>query len=178
LTLRAGENEFDRKLGIALGTGMSVEAAATFLDCSPGTVRNHLDSINRAYIMGIKAETEAALAVTASKKVTDVLKPAEERIKSFFDRSFRLSEKALERAEAMGEEIDLRALMAIHKDFTTWSAKFSASEAPKRLEVNGSVEQVHTLSGDVVDRLTAFMQKHQNLLPASRPEVLDAVVVE
>ena len=183
---KVGHNEQDQKIGIALGAGMSVEKAAEFVGIAPNTLRAHLDT-NGTYILAVKAETETALALTASKKVQDVVKPAEDRIKSFFDRSFRLSERALAEAERQADEaekggadnkVDLKALMAIHKDFTVWAAKFSASEAPKRMEMTGSVEQVHTLSGDVMDRLTGFMTRHQNLLPAGEPRVIDAVVVE
>jgi predicted transcriptional regulator len=138
---------------MCLGAGMSVEKTAEFVGLSANTIRNHIDG-NRAYIMGVKAEQEAVMAVSAAKKVEEIVRPAEERIKSFFDRSFRLSERALARAEAEGD-----------KDFTQWSAKFSASEAPKRLEVDGGVEYVHTIGGEVVDRLTAFMSRHENLLP-------------
>ena len=152
---------------------MSVEKTAEFLGVAPNTVRNRIDG-NRQYVMAVKAETESVLAVSAAKKVEELVRPAEERIKSFFDRAFRLSERALERAEAQGEDIDIKTLMAIHKDFTVWSAKFSASEAPKRLEVGGGVEHVHTIGGEVVDRLTAFMSRHENLLP---PAAIEAEVV-
>jgi DNA-binding CsgD family transcriptional regulator len=161
---KVGESEQDRKIGMCLGAGMSVEKTAEFVGLSANTIRNHIDG-NRAYIMGVKAEQEAVMAVSAAKKVEEIVRPAEERIKSFFDRSFRLSERALARAEAEGDNIDIKSLMAIHKDFTQWSAKFSASEAPKRLEVDGGVEHVHTIGGEVVDRLTAFMSRHENLLP-------------
>jgi predicted transcriptional regulator len=143
---------------------MTVEKTAEFLGVVANTVRNRIDG-NRAYIMGVKGEVESVLAVSAAKKVEEIVRPAEERIKSFFDRSFRLSERALQRAEEAGDDIDIKSLMAIHKDFTQWSAKFSASEAPKRLEVGGGVEHVHTIGGEVVDRLTAFMSRHENLLP-------------
>jgi DNA-binding CsgD family transcriptional regulator len=177
MTRKIGESEQDRQIGICLGSGMSPERAATHLGVAANTVRNHI-ATNGDYILKVKSETETILAVNAAKKVADVVGTAEERIKGLFDKAFRLTERAIQKAEDKGDDIELSELMEIHNRITVWASKFAASEAPKRLEVNGSVEQVHTLSGDVVDRLTAFMQKHQNLLPASRPEVLDAVVVE
>jgi hypothetical protein len=156
---------------------MGVEKAAEHVGIAPNTVRAHLDT-NRQYIFTVKSEVEAILAVSAARKVEEIVKPAEDRIKSFFDRSFRLSEKALQRAEEMGDDIDPKLLVAIHKDFTVWASKFAASEAPKRLQMEGSVQHDHRLIGEAtIERLTSFMAKHDRLLPAG-PEVIEAVVVE
>lgn len=114
------------------------------------------------------------------------------RIQNLFTRAIALSEKALERAERLqqdGEELacrkcgdpvlvcsncsapfrtemTLETLMKIHADFTVWGAKFSASEAPKRIEVGGRVDHVQVMDGATIDRLERFMAEHEKLLPA------------
>jgi hypothetical protein len=94
-----------------------------------------------------------------------------------FDRALAISEKALQRAEALGDSITAEEIAAIHKDFTLTFAKFSASEAPKRLEVGGQVEHVHHFLDDTLDRFTLFAEKYTPLGLLPPADVIEADVV-
>lgn len=126
---------------------MTQEAAATYLNCTRQTIQNHLKRSPDFFSPSI-ASVRAIKNSLTSGSVAEVVEEAQTRIKRMFDRSFLLSEKLLERAEELGDEASIEQLMEIHKNMTMWAAKFAASEAPKRLKVEGgaTIEHIHVMS--------------------------------
>ena len=128
----------------------------------------------RAFVEARLAERDAKSAARTANKSSDLIASAQDRIKGLFDKAFLVSERAVNRALEMGDDIGYEQALEVHKSFTTWAAKFAASEAPKRLEMAGRVDHQHHLVADsTIQRLNAFMAKHQALLP----EAVDAEVV-
>lgn len=148
--------ETDRRIGQCLGVGLSIEKTAEHLGIHANTVRKHLDGENRQLIFTVKAEVETLLAAQTAKTVVSAAAKAEDRIKSVFDRSLVLTEKAISKAEDKGDDITLAELMEIHNKITVWSSKFAAQEAPKTLKVDGAVQHNHEVSGEVWDRFEAL----------------------
>lgn len=164
--------ETDRRIAIALGVGMPIDRAADYLGISPTTIYNHLDSPSRAFIDTLKSEIEAAIAVKGARIAEKANKTIETRIKDLLDRSFTLTEKAIEKAEALGDDATLPQLIEIHENFTKWATKFVTSEAPKRLALEGQVDHVHThqISGALMARLDRLEAERR---PAITGEVID-----
>jgi hypothetical protein len=104
---------------------------------------------------------------------------AVEQIRSVFERSIALTNGLIDRVmeaqqvrcESCGQgEVSIDQLIEIHKSLTTWAAKFTASEAPKRLKLEGGTTTTHVIISDAtITRLTAFAKKyeHAGLLPGA-----------
>lgn len=132
------------KAAIAYGFDATNEEAASFAQVSDSSVKRWKTDPE---IKQISEAVAAFKSIYESKRlkdaVTDAVESAEERIKRLFDRSLRLSEKALQKAEAEGDEITYEKLVQIHENFTKWASKYAASEAPKRMQFEGSVQHSH-----------------------------------
>lgn len=165
------DKDVDWKIAVCLGLGMSQEKCAEHLGITRQTIFNHTKK-DPEFFQSAVATVKAIRDLTQTANISSAALAAEDRIKSFFDRSFRLSEQLLTEAEQNGA--DPAQLMEIHKNFTMWAAKFAASEAPKRMKFEGSIEHEHKLiDATVIARLEAVMRE-QKLLP----ETIDAEVVE
>jgi hypothetical protein len=172
------KDDLDQRLGICIGLGLTAEAAAEFCDVSRATYYNRTakDPATFSRWRDFAAKLREKAIAPAIKKA-EAVATNEERMSSVFLRALTLSEKRLERAEQLGEEISDEELRAIHKDFTKWAAPWAASQAPKRIQVNGEVVHTHQLLDETAIRLTAFLQKYEptGLLPPA--EVVEAEVV-
>lgn len=122
-----------------------------------------------------QAKAIAARRVQAT--VEKELISAEARLKRLFDRSFCITEKVLDKAEAAGDNITIQEAMDIHKSITQWAAKFAASEAPKRLSVEGTVNHDHrAVPSHIFDAIDSVLREQRALPPAI--EVQEAEVVQ
>lgn len=176
--MAAAKDDLDIKFGICSGIGLTVEATAELCDVSRTTyyerTKKNLPTFNRWHDFAAKLRERA---IAPAIKKAEVASTNEERMSAVFLRALTLSEKRLERAEALGEEISDEELRAIHKDFTKWAAPWAASQAPKRIQVGGEVVHTHTLLDDTAVRLTAFLHKYEaaGLLPPA--EAVEAEIV-
>lgn len=163
--------DFDWQAAVCMGLGMSEEKTAAYIPVDRKTIRRH-----RAKIPGLWAERIAFVRGVKENFLTAVAEArngnAEDRIKSLFDRAFRLTEKAITKAEQLGDELTLKELIQIHREFTVWSASFAASEAPKRLQVSGEIEHKHQLVPMSIFTALEGVMREQKLLP------IEAEVVE
>lgn len=168
---------------VFLGLGLTWEEAADQLGVSRNTLYNR-SAKNPTQFEAIRSKVAAAVATRDAKtlsqatgKTADMVATAHDRISGIFDKSFRLTERLIQKAEAEGDDVSLDRLMEIHKNITVWSSKFIVSEAPKRLQMEGNVEHSHRMvSDDTIQRLTTFMAKHQALLTAPA-DAIEAEVV-
>lgn len=178
MAIRRELSETQVKLAAAEGFGWPTTETAQFAGISYDTAReyNKLPTVR-----AIASAVAACKSIDSTRHLTAHLEhakaKAEDRIQSFFDRSFRLSEKALAHAEklisdaeAEGKETDLKLLLALHKDFTQWAAKFSASEAPKRVEVGGEVEHRHVIS---LEEAKQLIRADQEMRAITQGNVID-----
>lgn len=132
------------RAAIALGLGFTNEEAAKFAGKSIDVVKRYKTD---PPVQTVIAHVEAAVAIGRSKSigeaVSDASEAAEDRIKRLFDRTFKLTERLVQKAEELGEDATAADLMDIHKNITMWASKFAASEAPKRFDVNSKSTQLH-----------------------------------
>lgn len=139
----------DDRLRVAIGYGFDFtnEKTAEFAGVSESTAKRWKQDPDILAIVGHVAAARAlsgAFGVDAS--VGKLAERAEDRIKAVFDRSLRLTERLLQQAEMASEQPGegvLPLLMEIHKNITVWAGKFAASEAPKRVEMKGSIDHAH-----------------------------------
>jgi hypothetical protein len=173
-------DDTDVLAAIAHALGMSWAETASLLNVGESTLYNRsaknapfYDKV-RAFTEARIAERDARAAARTANKSSDLIASAQDRIKGLFDKAFLVSERAVHKALEDGDDITYEKALEVHKSFTTWAAKFAASEAPKRLQMEGQVNHNHRLVADsTIQRLNAFMDKHQALLP----EAVDAEVV-
>jgi hypothetical protein len=166
-------------LAIAAGAGLSVDDITALCDVATQTYYNRQsDPDAKTYFERWKAFTSTAVEKEVERRVRKIEASvsAEQRMSDVFLRALTLSEKRLKRAEELGDEITDDELKAIHKDFTRWAAPWAASQAPKRIEMGGTVSHVHTLVDETVNRIAAFAEKYQGqFLPPA--DVVEADVV-
>jgi hypothetical protein len=145
ISRRKTELSDDRiKVAIAYGFDSTNEEAAAFGDVSPSTSKRWKTDPE---IRQISEAVGAYLSIYKSKQVKDAVgdavQSAEERIKALFTRSLRLTERVLQKAEEQGDAVSLDEAKYIHENIAKWAAKFAASEAPKRMQVEGSHTHTH-----------------------------------
>ncbi len=166
-------DETDWQLAVCLGLGMSQLKSAEYVGITDRTLLRHKANSpeffdrNVAFVRGVKENALTNIVAARSEQ-------AEDRIKGLFNRAFKLTEKAIERAEKDQDDLTLAELIKIHKEFTVWSASFAASQAPKRVEVKGEVEHTHSLVPASVFAAIQGVMREQKLLP----EAIEAQVVE
>lgn len=166
------------KIGIAFGFGFSNPEAGSFAEVSESTAKRVKTNPE---IVRVTEAVASALSIYKSKQlknaVTEAVGSAEDRIKRLFDRSLRLSERALERAEEQGDQISYEQLVEIHETFTKWASKYTVSEAPKRMEFEGkqTTTHVHVLSlaeaGNIWERRKQIQSGRS--LVEGEPNVID-----
>lgn len=169
------------KTGIAFGFNASQEDTAEFAGKSLSTVKRWKTDPE---IIRVSEAVAAYKSIDASKRVknavTEAVGNAEDRIRRIFDRATRLTERAVERVEALGDNATIEELMEMHKQITVWASKYAASEAPKRISVEGTME--HTFKAaislaDAENLLIARKQLH-NIGPkliAGESDVIDLI---
>lgn len=161
--------EDDRlRVAAAIGFGLTIEKTAEFAGVSGSTVKRWKDDPE---IKGVAAIVSAGLSVwralNVDSELANINETAEKRIKRLFDRSFLLSEQALKRAEMDGDKVTLEQLMAIHENFTKWAAKYAASEAPKRLDVNQTTTKTvyHVVGLADAENILSTQKQLQQIAP-------------
>lgn len=168
------DEDFDWRVALCLGLGMTQEQTAEYLGCVRQTIGNHLDKNSKFFDRAInEVQTIKARAVTPV--VNEVIEVAEERIKKLFNRAFAITEKVVSKAEGLGDDITLAQALEIHKSLTQWAAKFAASEAPRRVQLEGKVQHNHVQVPAALFAALEGVMREQKLLP---PDVLDAEVVD
>lgn len=175
-----GQDGIDWRIAICFGLDMKQNETAEALGVIRQTVAAHIAE-NQQFFDLIIPWVKALDASRAAKSVTLVTEKAETRIKNIFDRSFRITEKLIDKAEKLGDNITVKEAMAIHENITVWASKFVASEAPKRFDGTMTHTEVHRLDDETIDRLDSFMSKHARLfeaqVPAIKGDVIDAQLV-
>lgn len=183
----AGKNErLDEKLAICVGLGMTSQEAADFCGVSRQTYYNRCEALPFAEI---RAFTQAAAEKTLALRIaaTKSAQTAEEKIVSRLDSALQITDKVIAaltaddakgRCEECGrlEPAMLKELMAGQKAITQWVSKFAASEAPKRLQVEGTVVHQHEVCDELVQRLEAVIAKETLMLGAA--DAIEAEVVQ
>lgn len=142
---RRADLDDDRlKAAVAFGFGLTNEKTAEFAGVSVSTIKRWKDDpeIKRVGSV-IDACQTVAKSLAIKDSVSDVVSSAEDRIKAVFDRSLKLTERAIKNAEDAGNDLSLAELMEIHNKITIWASKYAASEAPKRMQYEGSVQHAH-----------------------------------
>lgn len=133
-------SDSDLKIIAGLAIGLTIEKIADLAEISVSTVKRRKSATEiargEAIMRGLIAQGE-------TKTLEKVARDANERMTDVFDRAFALSEKLLNKAEALGDGATVEQLADIHKNFTMWAAKYKLSEAPKRLRHEGSVSHLH-----------------------------------
>jgi len=167
------------KVAIGYGFGFSNAAAAEFGGVSESSAKRWKTDPE---IVNVTEAVAACLSLWRSKQVktavAEAVDNAEERIGRIFDRATRLTERAVKKVEDMGDNATLEMLMDMHKQITTWAAKYRVSEAPKRMQLEGSQTHthVHVLSlaeaGQIWERKKQIETIGRPLL-AGAPNVID-----
>ena len=162
-------------LAITAGAGMPIETLTAHCGVATQTYYNRLEDPDaKTYFDHWKAFTAAAVEKEVERRVRKIesAQSNEAKIGAIFTRALALTEKALEKAEKLGDEATLDGLVEIHSKITVWASKFAASEAPKRVEIGGKVQHVHVLVDDTVNRISAFAEKYDslNMLPPANAE--------
>lgn len=154
-------------MAIAVGLGMTIEEAADAVGLTRHTYYAHQKQdpelfdkwISYGSTIGDKTVGLRIAKINASEK-------AEDRIKTLFGRAFAITEKVIEKAEALGDNITIDAAMEIHQKITVWAARFTAQEAAKVVKVSGGVLHGHVmLQDDTVSALGSLMQ-HMGTIPS------------
>jgi hypothetical protein len=170
-------DDSDIKMAVLVGLGASIEDAADFVNLGRQTYYNRSSNHPALYSQWIDFGKAAASRILA-KHIVRAEKAAsnEEKLISRYDKALAVMDKAIQKVETLGDEATLKELLEATRTITHFTAKFAASEAPKRLEVNGSVEHNYrVISDETVLRLTSFMEKNQNLLVAA--DAIEAEVI-
>lgn len=172
---------FDSQIATCVGLGMNMTQAGAHLGCGPQTVSNRIKARPEFYERAV-ADVQAALAVVKAEAITDVTGAIEKRadareakIKAVFDRAIRLTERAIDLAEN-DPNLSMTKLLEMHTTITVWASKFSATEAPKRLQMEGgaTIRHEHYIPREVFDALDVVMRE-QRLIAA---DAIEAEVVE
>lgn len=175
-----GQDGIDWRIAICFGLGMKQNETADALGVIRQTVAAHIEE-NQQFFDLIIPFVKALDTSRASKNVSLVAEKAETRIKRMFDRSFRITERLIEKAEKLGDDITIKEAMEIHDKITVWSSKFAASEAPKRFDGTTTHTEIHKLDDDTITRLDSFMSKHSRFFGPQtaeiKGEVIDAQVI-
>lgn len=187
--LPAGPDDTDLKLALGVGVGLTIADATSVCGVSEGTYYNRVDKRPeffdtwRAFASLLR---NRALAAEVAKLKAG--QKAEDKIISRLDAALKITDKIIE--QLTGEdnagrchECDritpetMKELLAAHKAITQWVGKFAASEAPRRIAMEGNVQHTHRVVGDeTIQRLTAFMQQNTALLPPA--DAVEAEVVQ
>ena len=165
----------DWRIAICLGLDMTQQETAEAVGVSRATVYSHL-ATNTRFFDYATACVRTINAMRVSKSVTQVTDRAEMRIKKLFDRAFIVTERLVAKAEKMGDEITWEKAMEFHKALTIWASKFSASEAPKRLDLTSTHTDVLKIDDETFERLNSFMATHSRLLPQPNQQITGEVV--
>ncbi len=132
------------KVAIAFGFGSTDAEAAAFAEKSIASAKRWKTDPE---VRQVTEAVAAYLSIYKSKQVkdavSDAVESAEARIKRMFDRSLKLTERVLAKAEEQGDSVSLDEAKYIHENIAKWAAKFVASEAPKRMQVEGSHTHTH-----------------------------------
>lgn len=141
---RLGLTDDRLKAAVAFGFGATQEEAAEFCGKSVSTAKRHKeDPVLKQISEAIAAYKSIQESKQVKSAVSEAIESAEERIKRLFDKATRLTERAVQKVEDKGDEATVEELMEMHKQITVWASKYTASEAPKRLQVEGSVQHEH-----------------------------------
>lgn len=165
------------KVAIAFGFGFSNNAAAEFGGVSESSAKRWKTDPE---IVNVTEAVAACKSLWQSKNVknavSSAVESAEERIGRIFDRATRLTEAAVKKVEEMGDNASLEQLMEMHKQITTWAAKYRVSEAPKRMQLEGSQTHthVHVLSLAEAGEIWARRKEIQTI---GRPQIAGATNV-
>lgn len=171
------------KFAVLDGLGFTVEKASERIGVTRQTHYNDVGvdpEFFRDLSSFVSTLKDEVIATEISRRQTAL--KAEDRIKAVFDRSFRITERLIDKAEEMGDEITVEQAMEIHKNITMWAAKFAASEAPKRVEVKGAFDHKHqvVIHDETVaalaflnDHMTSKVLPHSNLPALPEAQVID-----
>jgi len=171
-------DELDMKIAIAIGLGMSVTETADVLDISRQTLYNRVTAQNalhdtwRYTVEGL-AEKTLTIRIGAAKSA----QTAEQKITSRLDNALKVTDKILAQLTSEDESGTctecgritpnaMSELLAAQKSITTWISSYAASQAPKRVSLEGSMTHRHVvMSDDTVSGLLA-LAGHMRLIPA------------
>jgi hypothetical protein len=176
--LAKAKDDLDIKFGICSGVGLTVEATAELCDVSRTTFYEHTKKNLAAFDRWRRFGEQLKLkAIEPAVKKAEVASTNEERMSAVFLRGLSLSEKLLQKIEDKGEEATIEELRDIHKQFTRWAAPWAASQAPKRVQIEGEVVHAHTMLDETATRLTGFLGKYEamGLLPPAEVEEAEIV---
>ncbi len=169
--MTAEPDDIDLKLALCVASGLTVEESAVICGVSPGTYYNRTAK-NADYFEKWRsfAETVIEKAIAARTAKLKATQTAEDKIVSRLDSALKVTDRLLDHltddgaSEACdtcgrGNAATVKELLAGQKQITQWVARFAASEAPKRLEIGGSVIHEHVVMlDDTVDSLRSFEQ--------------------
>lgn len=131
------------RAAVAFGFDLIAEKAAEFAGVSLSTVKRWKSDPE---MLAVSEAVRACHSVSRSRDLesaaTEVLTDNTSRMKSVLDRALKQTERALTLIENEGSP-DFQQLLAVHQNFTMWATKFFVSEAPKRLQMEGSHTHTH-----------------------------------
>jgi hypothetical protein len=161
------------RIGVALGMGNTPHNVGELAGITDRTVDHWKKDPEVQWVQQIVAEIHSC---SRAAMVQREAISASERIKWVFDRSFAITERAIDRVEALGDEAKHADLMEIHKSITMWAAKFVVSEAPKRLEVDSKSEVTyqHVVSLSEANNMLARREEVFRVRPAIEVPALPA----
>lgn len=180
MSRRSGCDELSHRVAVGRALGWTLERIAESTERSVSTIHGRTSDPE---VVQLEALTRTMLAQSEAKSVEKAVKTAKERMAFIFDASFRQTELLLQKAEAKGDELTIDQLMEIHKNITVWATKYELSEAPKRMQVEGSHTHthVHTLSLAEAENVIATRRQltsvQERPLIAGETNVIDAEAV-
>lgn len=187
--MAARNDDLEIRLGIAVALGLTIAEACDLCDVTSGTYYKRTE--NSPDFEKYRAFTVLASQKSFAKQVAKVAtaQTAEEKIVSRLDGSLKITDKIIKHltededygrcAECKRIAPDIiKELLAGQKAITQWIGKYAASEAPKRLQINGTVTHEHVAIQDsTVDAIAAF-QSHLQRLPLPPADVIEAQIVD
>ena len=135
--VEAGKSSFsdrDLKIAACLALDFTVERTADVVESSISTVKRTKGDSN---VARVEAIFRTVLAQSEAKQAESASKSASERISTIVDDGLAVVERAVARAKAKGDEIELREVLAVKKAVTDF-LEYQMSKAPKRVQVDGS----------------------------------------
>lgn len=172
---RIAFDAMDAKLAVAVGLGLTIDAACEFVGCSRQTYYDHEKGAKelfdefKSYGVAL-AEKTIAHRLTKSKAI-DV---AGDKILARFDRALAITDRLFKKLEVMereGKEVDEASfdqLLEGHKHLTKWISQYAASKAPTRVSLTGEFLLGHVvLHDETVDSITDYLgHLRERLAPA------------
>lgn len=161
------------RAAVAFGFDLTAEKTAEFAGVSLSSVKRwKTDPEITAVTETVRACHSIARSRDLESAATDALTDNAERMKRVLDRALRQTERALTAIENE-ENPDFQQLLAVHQNMTMWATKFFVSEAPKRLQMEGS----HTHTHVHVISLAEAANHHETKQLVSRPLIAGAANV-